>query len=304
MADPAPLHIAVTGASGFLGTALVPALTASGHVVVPLSRSPRRGSGGVPWDPERGELDPRALEGIDAVIHLAGENIGQRWSSAARRRIRDSRTQGTALLARTLAQLPRRPRVLVSASGAGYYGDTGEWEATERSPQGAGFLASVVHDWEAAADAARDAGIRVVHPRFGVVLGAGGGALARMLLPFRLGLGGRVGDGRQWMSWIARDDAVRLLQFLVVSDFLGGVVNAVAPQPVRNAEFTETLARVLRRPALGVVPAVALRAVYGQMAEEALLFSQRVRSERLGPAGFQFHYPTLDAALRAALGRR
>lgn len=301
---PAPLRIAVTGATGFVGAVLVPFLTAQGHTVLPVSRSPRPGSGGVRWDPARGELDAAALDGVDAVIHLAGENIAQRWTSDARRRIRDSRTQGTSLVARAMAALARPPRVLVSASGTGYYGDTGEQEATERSPRGGGFLAEVVEAWEAAADPARAAGLRVVHPRFGVVLGAGGGALGKLRLPFELGLGGPVGDGRQWMSWIARDDAVRLLHFLVAESDLDGVVNAVAPQPVRNAEFTRTLAHVLGRPALGVVPAFALRLAFGQMGEETLLFNQRVRSDRLAEAGFGFAHATLEEALRFELGQR
>ena len=295
-------RIAVTGATGFLGAALLPFLTTGGHTVLPVSRRPAAG-GGVRWDPARGELDPRALEGVDAVVHLAGENVGQRWTSDARRRILDSRVQGTGLVARTLAAMERPPRVLVCASGAGYYGDTGDRVATESSPRGSGFLADVVQAWEDAAEPARAAGIRVVHVRMGVVLGAGGGALDRLLLPFRLGLGGNVGDGRQWMSWIARDDAVGLLHWLLFADGVSGPVNGVAPDAVRNADFTRTLAHVLGRPTLGVVPAFALRTVYGQMADETLLISQRVASEKLEPAGFRFLHPTLEEALRFELGR-
>ena len=301
VAERGTLRIAITGATGFLGDALVPFLTAAGHTVLPVSRAARED--GVRWDPQRGELDARALEGVDAVIHLAGENLAQRWTRDARRRILESRTKGTALLARTLATLERPPRVLVSVSGAGYYGDTGDQVATEQAPRGRGFLADVVQAWEDAAEPARAAGIRVVHPRLGVVLGAGGGALGKLLLPFQLGLGGRIGDGRQWMSWIARDDVVGLLHHLLFADHVHGVVNGVSPHPVRNAEFTDTLARVLGRPTLGIVPAFALRTAYGQMAEETLLFSQRVASARMEEAGFRFLHPTLEQALRFELGR-
>lgn len=297
-------RVAVTGATGFIGAALVPALARDGHTVHRVSRqAPAPGSGDIRWDPSRGALDPAALEGVDAVIHLAGENVGQRWSDSARRRILDSRVQGTSLLARTLARLDRPPRVLVSASATGIYGDAGDTEVDEGSPRGTGFLADVVQAWEDAADPACAARIRVVHPRLGVVLGDAGGALGRLLLPFRLGLGGNIAGGGQWMSWIARDDVVGALRFLLRTDALAGPVNVVAPEPVRNAAFTATLAHVLGRPTLGVVPAFALRAVYGQMAEETLIGGQRVRCRRLCDAGYTFAHPTLEEALRAELGR-
>ena len=304
---PAPrlLRVAVTGASGFLGRALLPLLRARGHTVVPVSRSARDGA--VRWDPARGEIDARGLAGVDAAIHLAGENVGQRWTADARRRILDSRVAGTSLLARTLASLAPRPTTLVSMSGANYYGDAGDREVTEASPAGDGFLAGVVRAWEAAAEPARGAGLRVVHPRTGVVLHGEGGALARMLPVFRLGAGGRLGGGRPWMSWIARDDAVRALVFLLEGAHdpapLAGPVNVVAPAPATNERFTRTLADVLGRPAPFVVPGLALELVYGEMARETLLTGQRIRCDRLLDAGFRFRHPTLEQALRAALGR-
>jgi uncharacterized protein (TIGR01777 family) len=293
-------RIAVTGATGFLGARLLPELRARGHDVVVLTRHPRAGRDEVRWEPARGALDPRALDGVAAAIHLAGENVGQRWTAARRRRILDSRVEGTALLARTLAGLRPRPGVLVSVSALGYYGNGGDRELDEWSPSGDGFLADVVRRWEAAAEPARQAGIRVVHPRLGVVLGSGGGALARLLPVFRFCLGGRLGSGRQWMSWIAREDAVRALTFLLEAP-LEGTVNVVAPEPVRNATFTRTLARVLHRPAPWVVPAFVLELLYGRMARETLLWGQRVRCRRLCDAGFTFVHPTLDGALRAAI---
>lgn len=301
---PRPLRVAVTGASGFLGGALVPLLRGRGHTVVPVSRSGRHGA--VRWDPSRGEIDARGLVDVDAAVHLAGENVGQRWTGTARRRILDSRVEGTSLIARTLASLAPRPRTLVSMSGANYYGDTGDREVTEASPAGDGFLAEVVRAWEAAAEPARAAGLRVVHPRTAVVLHAAGGALARMLPVFRLGLGGRLGGGRQWMSWISRDDAVRGLVFLLESAHdgppLAGPVNLAAPAPATNERFTRTLAEVLDRPAPFAVPGVALELAYGEMARETLLTGQRLRCDRLLDAGFRFRHPTLEQALRAAVG--
>lgn len=297
------LRLAVTGASGFLGTPLVNSLTAAGHTVLRVSRSaPRPGAADVRWDPQRGTIDVRGLEGVDGVIHLAGENIAQRWTDDARRRILDSRTEGTGLLARTLAGMDRPPRVLLSASAIGIYGAHGDEDVDEESPPGTGFLAEVVQAWEAAADPARSAGIRVVHPRLGVVLGRDGGVLERLLPPFRLGLGGPVGSGQQWMSWVALGDAIGALQFLLSADTVAGAVNVVAPEPVRNATFTTALGHVLHRPTLGTVPAFALRAVYGQMAEETLLSGQRVRPTRLREAGFRFLHPVLEEALRSELG--
>lgn len=297
-----PLRLAVTGGSGFVGAALEPALVAAGHTVLRVSRSdPRPATPDVRWDPARGVIDARGLEGLDGVIHLAGENIAQRWTDESRRRILESRTDGTGLLARTLAALDRPPRVLLSASAIGIYGARGDDEVDEDSTPGTGFLAEVVQAWEAAAEPARSAGIRVVHPRLGVVLGRDGGVLERLLPPFRLGLGGPVGDGQQWMSWVARSDVIAALRFLLDADAVAGPVNVVAPGAVRNETFTAALGHVLHRPTLGTVPAFALRAVYGQMAEETLLSGQRVRPKRLEEAGFTFRHPMLEEALRSEL---
>ena len=300
---PRPLRVAVTGATGFVGAALLPLLAERGHTVVPVSRS--GAAGAVRWDPARAELDPRALAGIDAAVHLAGENVGQRWTDATRRRIRESRVEGTSLLARTLAALTPRPSTLVSMSATGIYGDTGAADVTEASAGGTGFLADVVREWEAAAEPARAAGIRVVHPRLGVVLDEGGGALARMLPVFRAGAGGRIGSGHQYLSWISRADAARALVFLLEGTHggppLAGPVNVVAPAPATNERFTRTLAAVLHRPAPFAVPGFALELAYGAMARETLLAGQRVRCDRLLDAGFHFAHPTLEQALRAAV---
>lgn len=304
--DRAPrLTIAITGASGFIGRALAHSLAAAGHEVRPVSRSPSRaGARGIRWDPARGELDARALEGVDAVIHLAGESIGQRWTPAVKQRIRESRVRGTELLATTLARLTRPPQVLVSASAVGIYGDRGDEVLDEQSAPGTDFLARVALEWEHAADPARQAGIRVVHPRMGMVLSPGGGGLRRMLLPFRLGIGGPMGDGRQWLSWIALDDLVTFVHWLLPAG-IAGPVNAVAPEPVRNAEFARTLGAVLRRPALLPVPRFALRLLFAEMADATLLAGQRVLPRRALEAGFTFRHATLRAALEHLLsGRR
>ena len=292
-------RIAVTGASGLIGKALLPALRAQGWTVVTVGR----GDGSdVRWNPTAGTIDAHALAGAEAVVHLAGEPIVVRWSDARRRAIRESRESGTALIARTIAGLAERPRVLVSASAIGIYGDGGDAWLDEQHASGDDFLASVCVAWERAADAARDAGIRVVHPRIGLVFAAAGGALAKLLPVFRLGLGGPAGSGAQWMSWITRGDSVRALLTLLDDATLAGAVNVASPQPVTNAEFTETMGRVLHRPALIPVPAFALRAAFGDMAEQTLLASQRVRPARLEQVGFHWEQPALDGALRAALG--
>jgi uncharacterized protein len=298
-------RVAVTGATGLVGSTLVPALRAAGHRVDRVSRrSPAPGSTDVQWDPARGRLDPRALEGVDAVVHLAGASIAAaRWTAAAKDRIRRSRVDSTRLLAETLTRLARRPRVLVSASAVGYYGDRGEAALTEESPPGTGFLPEVCRAWEAAADPARAAGIRVVHLRFGVVLAGQGGALPRMALPFRFGVGGVIGSGRQYWSWIGLADAVRVIELALALDALTGPVNAVAPAPVTNRELTRVLGRVLARPTLVPVPAPAVRLLLGEMGQALLLHSARVLPRRLERAGFRFRHPDLEGALRAALGR-
>ncbi len=296
------LRIAVTGATGFLGSVLEPALATAGYNVVRITRGePRPGSTDVQWDPSNGTIKSGELAGVHGVIHLAGENIAQRWTDETRRRILHSRTDGTGLIARTMASLDQPPPVLISASAVGFYGPRGDEELDEQSAPGKGFLADVVQAWEAAADPARKAGIRVVHPRLGVLLGEDGGVLERLLPPFRLGLGGPIGDGQQWMSWVARSDVVRALLFLLDAGTLDGPVNVVSPEPVRNDRFTSALGHALHRPTLGVVPAFALRAVYGQMAEETLLAGQRVLPKRLQEAGFQFRHPEIEEAIRSEL---
>lgn len=290
------MRVAVTGSSGLIGQALLPALKAAGHETIALVRRPP-GRGEVRWDPATGSIDRSALDGIDGAINLAGKNVGTRWTESSRREMQESRTSSTALLSRTLAQLSPRPGVLVSMSAVGYYGDGGEEILTEDGGPGHGFLPDLVRSWEASADTARAAGIRVVHPRAGVVLSREGGALKKMLPAFRVGAGGRVGSGRQWMSWIALDDVVAGLVFLLTHAAIGGPVN-LAAAPVRNSEFTRQLGRVLHRPAIIPAPVPALQLVYGkQMIEENLLWSTRVSSDRLLGSGFQFRFSEIQAAL-------
>lgn len=298
------MRILLSGASGFIGSALRRVLEQEGHEVSALSRSAPANSSAVQWDPDSGELDPVALEGWDAVVHLAGEGIGdRRWNEAHKRRVRDSRIKGTTLLSRTLAKLDRPPAVLLSASAIGYYGDRGDEALTENAPAGGGFLAGVVQAWEESTAPARDSGIRVVTMRSGLVLDGGGGVLKRQLIPFRLGIGGRLGAGRQYWSWITLEDEVRAMQHLLDAD-VSGAVNLTAPTPVTNAEFTAVLGRVLSRPAFLSVPPVALEVVLGkEMATEMLFFSQRVVPSKLEGSGFRFRHPELESALRAVLGK-
>ena len=295
------VKVVISGATGFLGGELAWRLEDLGHRVAALSRRHRRERETVIWDPNAGRLDSESLTGADAVVHLAGESVAGRWTKARRRAIRDSRVLGTALLARSLAGLAAPPRVLVCASGVNVYGHGGDAVLTETSPSGNGFLAGVCREWEAAADPARAAGIRVVHLRFGLVLGRDGGALPRMLPLFRLGLGGVLGSGRQYMSWITLDDAVGVIMRAVEDDSLTGPVNAVAPGPVTNREFTRTLARALRRPAVLPVPAAALRLALGRAADELLLSSLRVQPAVLQASGHPFSTPDLPSALAAVL---
>lgn len=297
------MRILVSGAGGFIGGVLSRALRQAGHEVVVLTRGEPR-PGALHWDPQAGELDSAGLEGLEAAVHLAGEGIGdRRWSQAHKARVRDSRILGTTLLARTLAQLEQPPSVLLSASAIGYYGDRGDEVLTESAPAGGGFLASVVEAWEESTSAARQAGIRVLTMRSGLVLDPAGGMLQRQLIPFRLGLGGRIGSGRQYWSWITLEDEVRAMLYLLESD-LSGPVNLTAPHPVTNAEFTAALAAVLSRPGLLPVPAAALELVLGkEMATELLLFSQRVVPSKLEAGGFAWRHAKLEGALRALLGR-
>jgi uncharacterized protein len=296
------LRVLVTGASGLIGSALVPALRQDGNTVTALVRR-APGAGEIGWDPEAGRLNRRELENFDAVIHLAGENIGARWTAERRRRIRESRVRGTRLLSEALAGVRQPPRTLVSASAVGIYGSRGDEVLTDASPTGdpSDFLVSVGLDWEAAADPARAAGIRVAHPRLGLVLSTRGGALQRLLLPFRLGLGGRVGSGRQWMSWIAISDAVGALRHIMATESLAGAINVTAPEPITNREFARVLARALRRPAVFPVPATALRLVFGEMADGTLLASSRVVPEKLLRSGYRFRHGGLESALGSLL---
>ncbi|ADO70119.1 TIGR01777 family oxidoreductase [Stigmatella aurantiaca] len=303
-AEQGPLTVAVSGATGLVGRALVPFLTAGGHRVRRLVRGrPEAARGDVAWNPAQGEIDAAALEGVDAVVHLAGENVAQRWTPEAQDRIRRSRTEGTRVVCEALARLKRKPRVLVSASAVGFYGDRGEALLTEASDSGEGFLASVVRDWEAAAAPALDAGIRVVHLRIGLVLDASGGALAKMVPAFLLGGGGRVGSGQQWVSWIALEDVLGLAHFALMKPELRGPVNAVAPHAVRQEEFARSLGRVLSRPSVFPLPAVAVRTVFGQLGQEALLAGAHVLPEVAQRQGFSFLFPELEEALRFTLGR-
>jgi uncharacterized protein (TIGR01777 family) len=295
----------VTGASGLIGGALVPFLTAGGHEIRRLVRRAPRGQDEIRWDPARGELDAAALGGVDAVVHLSGENVaGGRWTDARKARIRSSRIDSTRTLARALASAKPRPKVLVSASAIGYYGGRGEEWVTESSPPAADVLAGLAVDWEAAAAPAVEAGIRVAHPRIGLVLSPAGGALGKLLTPFRLGLGGVLGPGRQYMSWVALDDVLAGLHHALVDETVSGPFNLVAPEPVTNHEFTKTLGRVLGRPTACPVPAFVLRAALGEMADATLLASARVRPERLLSSGYRFRFPDLEGALRHLLGRR
>jgi uncharacterized protein (TIGR01777 family) len=299
------MRVLVTGSTGLLGSALVPSLTGDGHEVVRLAHSAHREMENViVWDPGAGVLDTAALEGMDAVVHLAGENIAAgRWTAARKRRILDSRVMGTKLLAESLTHLARAPRCLVSASAIGFYGDRGQEILREDSPAGRGFLPEVCKGWERAAQAVTARGVRLVTLRIGIVLSSSGGALSRMLLPFRLGLGGRIGSGRQYMSWIDLDDLVRVIRHSIATDSLSGPVNAVAPNPVTNREFTRALGRALSRPAFFFMPAFAARIALGEMADELLLASARVMPAALLGSEFSFRFKQIEAALAHALGR-
>jgi uncharacterized protein len=299
-----PQRIAISGASGLVGTQLIPFLGAGGHDVARLVRRRPSAADEIGWDPATDQIDAASLEGMDAVIHLAGTSIaGGRWTKARKAEIFSSRVQGTGLLAKTLTRLQRPPRVLVSASGIGYYGDAGNAPLTEDSPQGSGFLADVCRAWEEATAPAAASGIRVVLPRFGVVLAGSGGLLAKMVPLFRFGLGGPLGSGEQFMSWIALDDLLGVLLQAIADDRLVGPVNAVAPHAVTNHAFADTLGRVLGRPAVLRAPAPALRLAAGDLADELLLASQLARPARLEEVGFSFAFPALKDALRHELGR-
>ncbi|GAB4319364.1 MAG: TIGR01777 family oxidoreductase [Candidatus Sumerlaeia bacterium] len=297
------MKILISGSHGLIGTALAETLEREGFVVGRLvRRREEAGGANIYWNYEDRQIDRDRLEGWDAVVHLAGENIAvRRWTEARKARLLNSRKEGTFYLALALSALHRKPRTLVSASATGYYGDSGDKALNESAPPGRGFLAHVCQEWEAAARPAASAGIRVVHPRLGVVLSAKSGALAKMLPAFRWGLGGRLGHGRQYMSWIHIQDAVQAIIFLITNRSLSGPVNVTAPRPVENREFTRTLGRVLGRPAIMPVPAALMRLAFGQMAAETMLASNRVLPSLLQQAGFVFQFPELEPALRDLL---
>jgi uncharacterized protein (TIGR01777 family) len=297
------MNILVSGASGFVGSYLIPFLARHAHQVTRLVRSrPKTGAQEIFWDPKGGKLDTTLLEGFDAVVHLAGENIAaERWTEQRKQHILESRVAGTRLLARALTDLKRPPEVMVSTSAIGIYGNRSNEILHEESGPGTGFLADVCRQWEQSAEAVKGKGIRLVTLRMGMVLSAAGGALPRMLTPFRMGAGGRVGDGTQFMSWIALEDLLEIILFACTEPSLRGAVNAVAPEPVTNLVFTQTLGRVLRRPSVMPVPAFAIRLIFGEMGQQLLLSSTRVEPARLRAAGFRFRYPLLEPALRHLL---
>lgn len=298
------MDVAITGSSGLIGSALADALHRRGDRVVPVVRGKTRG---LRWDPQAGTIDAAGFEGLDAVVHLAGAGIGdKRWTPEHKATILESRTKGTRLLAETLAGLEQPPAVLVSGSAIGYYGDRGSEELTEVSAPGPAddFLVDVCVQWEAATAAAEAVGIRTVHLRTGIVLSAGGGALARMLRPFRLGLGGRIGSGRQYMSWISLADEVGAIVHSLEHEQVRGALNATGPAPVTNQEFTDTLGHVLHRPTLLPTPLFPLKAVYGaELVEHLLVEGQRALPTKLTATGFEHRHPTLVDALHAAIGR-
>ena len=297
------MNVLVTGSSGMIGSAVVGFLGGRGCQVRRLVRSAPAGSD-LLWDPQGGQIDLAGLGVVDAVVHLAGENIaGGRWTRARMARIADSRARGTRVLATALAELPLKPKVLMSASAVGYYGDRGDRLLAEAEPAGEGFLAGVVREWEAATAPAAEAGIRVVCLRLGVVLSSVGGALRRMLRPFRWCLGGVIGSGRQYWSWVTLDDAVRIVLHAIEHDSIAGAVNAVSPNPVTNREFTRTLGRVLRRPTVMRMPAFVARLAFGKMANALLLASARVVPKALTETGYAFQHPQLEGALRSILAR-
>ena len=301
----AEVDVLVTGSSGFIGSALLSALGAAGHRPIRALRTATvpQGVDGVAWDPVAGTIDAASLEGVGAVVHLAGAGIGdKRWDAERKRLILESRTKPTRLLAETLAGLATPPSVFISGSAVGYYGNRGDEKLTEDSPPGTDFVSDVCVQWEAAVQPAADAGVRVVNIRTGIVLGRHGGVLKRLLLPFKLGVGGRTGSGKQWMSWISLADEVRAILHAIGTDSLSGPVNFTAPNPVTNGELSATLGRVLHRPALLPTPTFGVKAVYGsELVQHLLLEGQRVLPSKLESSGFTFTHPTLEVALRAIL---
>jgi uncharacterized protein len=299
-----PLRIVMSGATGLIGKELSTFLSCAGYQVQSLVRhQPQPHSREIFWDPYRKELDKNSLESVDAVIHLAGENVGDRpWDERKKLFIRESRVQGTRFLAETLASLKNPPKVMLCASAVGYYGDRGEESLTEESAAGKGFLPETCQAWEQAAEPAVQAGIRVVNVRTGLVLSRSGGALARMLPYFNSFMGGPIGPGSQWMSWVSMEDLVGIYHYLIHTDFISGPVNATSPKPVTNHVFTQKLGKILKKPAIFRLPAFLVRARYGEMGETLLLQGQRVKPDKLANAGFEFLYPDLETALGWELG--
>jgi uncharacterized protein (TIGR01777 family) len=296
------VRIVISGASGLIGRALAESLRSAGHTVQTLvRRKPKEPEGEIAWDPEAGVLDSSRLHGVDAVVHLAGKPIDVRWTEATKKAIRDSRVKGTSLLARTAAQLPTRPKVFICASAVGFYGSRGDELLDEASAPGQGFLADVCRQWEEAAAPARDAGLRTVHLRSGIVLSRQGGMLARVLPRFKMGAGVVVGTGRQWMSWISLADATAAIQYAITAADLSGPVNLTTAQPVPNGEFTRTLGKILGRPTLLPFPAFAVKLLFGEMGDELLLAGQKALPKKLLASGFHFAHSDLESALRWAL---
>ena len=301
------MNVLISGSSGLVGGALVPYLSTAGHSVTRLKRSlsSRNDAKEILWSPGAGELDAAALEGIDAVVHLAGENIASgRWTDAKKKELVDSRIQSTRLLVDSFKKMEKKPSVFICASAIGFYGERGDEELTEESSAGSGFLADLCKDWEKEAAKAEALGIRTVMLRIGVVLSPEGGMLAKVLPPFQMGAGGNIGSGSQYMSWIALDDLIGLIKFALENDSVEGPLNAVAPEAVTNAQFTRVLGKVLGRPTIFPVPTFAARLLFGEMAEETMLASTRVAPDKAEKAGYQFRYPGAESALRHLLGKK
>ena len=292
------MKILVAGASGLVGSALIPVLESEGTEITGLVRSSPKANE-IEWHPNHGGIDATRLEGFDAIINLAGENIAEgRWTDEKKRKIRDSRVDGTHLLSEAIAKLATKPRVFLCASATGFYGDRDDEILDETSDSGGGFLANVCRDWEGATESAAKAGVRVVNLRFGPILAREGGMLGKMLTPFKLGMGGKVGSGKQYISWVAIDDVIGAIKLALADESIHGALNVVSPNPVTNEEFTKTLGEVLSRPTVMSIPAFAARLVFGEMADEMLLVSQRVAPKKLNEAGYQFKHPELESALR------
>ena len=299
------MKVLIAGASGLVGTSLTDSFSRRGTAVTRLVRtSPDPGKQEVEWHPNKGEIDPASIEGFDAIINLAGESIAEgRWTEEKKKRIRDSRIDGTQLLSETMAGLSQPPKVFLCASATGVYGNRGDEVLDESSSAGKGFLAEVCREWEEATVQASNARVRVVNLRFGPIFSSEGGMVAKLLTPFKFGLGGKIGSGEQYMSWVAMDDVVGVINFALERDTVRGPINVVTPNPVTNAEFTRVMGKVLSRPTFLMVPAFAARLAFGEMADEMLLASQRVVPRRLSEAGYTFLYPELEGALRHVLGK-